>query len=455
MVLQIEYDEVPAFDDAWITTRADIWSVPVIVTRAAGHLASMATARMQRGALPQQPTFGERIYAHRGNAPRTVSNFAGVCALVEAHGFRVVDFDRYTVAAQISMMNEARFVIGEHGAGLANIVFCRPGAILLELFNPVCMQPAYWSVASVCGLGFGYLVCEHAPSRDASEPTWNTNYAVPLDELDHAIAKMTGGTPIGVQVMTANSGKHCMSGVRFTSYEEFEIDDLAFVLPNAASHSDPSRIVVLKDRGFIDSYLGSLPELAVRRAFGFGIWQGGSAIFLTKLLNLELFVCVDLSPTNADVENTIERAGLSKKIKPYFEVQQDNADRVREIIEQEFGNDPPDLIIDDASHLYEATKQSFQISFPYLKEGGYYVIENWSWAHWPENQTGSERGVEQPAMTNLIIELVVLLPSSDMIESISVRQGFVIVKKKASRFKAQLLNINDTLRMRGRSLVKI
>ena len=113
------------------------------------------------------------------------------------------------------------------------------------------------------------------------------------------------------------------------------------------------------------------------------------------------------------------------------------------------------MIIDDASHHYDLTKQSFQIAFPYLKDGGYYIIEDWSWAHWPENQSDTHGWSAQPALTNLIIELVVLLPSSDFIEWINVRQGYVIVKKKPSLHKASPLNIGDTLRTRGNPLVKI
>lgn len=37
---------------------------------------------------------------------------------------------------------------------------------------------------------------------------------------------------------------------------------------------------------------------------------------------------------------------------------------------------PPDIIIDDASHINELTIKSFQILFPLLKAGGIYVIED-------------------------------------------------------------------------------
>ena len=41
-----------------------------------------------------------------------------------------------------------------------------------------------------------------------------------------------------------------------------------------------------------------------------------------------------------------------------------------------------DLVVDDASHLYEQTKATFAMLFPLVRPGGNYVIEDWSWAHW-------------------------------------------------------------------------
>jgi len=58
-------------------------------------------------------------------------------------------------------------------------------------------------------------------------------------------------------------------------------------------------------------------------------------------------------------------------------------------------------------------------------------------------------------MSNLMLELAILLPSSDMIEYITIRHGYVIIKKMKSRFKHPLVNIAGSLRMRGHELNKI
>ncbi|MDQ1511710.1 MAG: hypothetical protein QOG50_3554, partial [Actinomycetota bacterium] len=39
------------------------------------------------------------------------------------------------------------------------------------------------------------------------------------------------------------------------------------------------------------------------------------------------------------------------------------------------------LVIDDASHLIDETRASFNALFPRVRPGGTYVIEDWSWPH--------------------------------------------------------------------------
>ena len=60
--------------------------------------------------------------------------------------------------------------VAEHGAGVANIVFCGDGARVLELFSPVTVQPAHWSLASVSKLAYGFQVgASRSGLRDWSE----------------------------------------------------------------------------------------------------------------------------------------------------------------------------------------------------------------------------------------------------------------------------------------------
>lgn len=43
-----------------------------------------------------------------------------------------------------------------------------------------------------------------------------------------------------------------------------------------------------------------------------------------------------------------------------------------------------DIIIDDGSHKYNETKNTFNNLFPFLKDGGLYIIEDFVAGYWPE-----------------------------------------------------------------------
>jgi hypothetical protein len=50
------------------------------------------------------------------------------------------------------------------------------------------------------------------------------------------------------------------------------------------------------------------------------------------------------------------------------------------------------------------------VTFPHLRPGGRYVIEDWNWAHMDEDlwQHAGGYWADRPALTNLIVELVMV-----------------------------------------------
>ncbi|WP_299517094.1 DUF563 domain-containing protein [Mucilaginibacter sp.] len=64
-----------------------------------------------------------------------------------------VDVRDLSVTETIVLFSNASHVISAHGAGLSNILMCRPGTKILELFPDIKgYQPCYFRISTLCGL---------------------------------------------------------------------------------------------------------------------------------------------------------------------------------------------------------------------------------------------------------------------------------------------------------------
>lgn len=103
----------------------------------------------------------ERIYVSREDAThRTVTNEERVTEMVRDTGFKIVVPGNMSVADQIRTFASADIIVAPHGAGLTNLMFCRSGTRVLELFSPNFVSPLYWYMSNLIGLDYYYLIGE-------------------------------------------------------------------------------------------------------------------------------------------------------------------------------------------------------------------------------------------------------------------------------------------------------
>lgn len=60
-----------------------------------------------------------------------------------------LDFD-----GQVRLMQETAVLLAPHGAGLTNMLFCQPGAQVVEIADPGFPNPNFYALASAMGLGY-------------------------------------------------------------------------------------------------------------------------------------------------------------------------------------------------------------------------------------------------------------------------------------------------------------
>jgi cephalosporin hydroxylase len=144
------------------------------------------------------------------------------------------------------------------------------------------------------------------------------------------------------------------------------------------------RLVIEKTRDMLKSYeeLHENKKNDYSRIFEIGIFMGGSSAYLYELFSPEKMVSVDIRKKPLPMlEHYIQERGISENLRPRWGIDQGNKQQINRIINEEFGDNLLDLVIDDASHLLQPTLNSFNTLFPRLRPGGYYFIEDWKWAH--------------------------------------------------------------------------
>lgn len=98
----------------------------------------------------------DRLYiTRRQNVKhRRFLNEAEVWPLLEQRGFQAVDLDGLSLGEQAALFSRARAIVAPHGAGLTNLAYTEPGAIVVELLPPRYVANFFWLAANCGGLDY-------------------------------------------------------------------------------------------------------------------------------------------------------------------------------------------------------------------------------------------------------------------------------------------------------------
>lgn len=96
---------------------------------------------------------GRKLFIGRGGAEhRALIHEGKIAAMLSERGFESVDCGKMSVQEQANIFGSAEVVVGAHGAALTNLVFCRPGTRVVELFSPAYVNPCYRDLCVAAGL---------------------------------------------------------------------------------------------------------------------------------------------------------------------------------------------------------------------------------------------------------------------------------------------------------------
>lgn len=85
----------------------------------------------------------KRIYVSRSNSSRKIVNEAEILPILKNYGFEILHCEQMSFAEQIKIFSGAEVVLGSHGAGIYNQIFCKSGTVIIEIYNK-----EYWHHSS-------------------------------------------------------------------------------------------------------------------------------------------------------------------------------------------------------------------------------------------------------------------------------------------------------------------
>jgi capsular polysaccharide biosynthesis protein len=128
---------------------------------------------------------GNKIYiSRRDSSYRRIVNEGELEERLQELGFAIIQLSRMSFPEQVRCLASASLVVAPHGAGLANLIFCRAGTKVVEIMPEAYILPCFASLSQVCGLDYQVYVC---PTDEFVGRQQKLQWKVPIDALLHKL----------------------------------------------------------------------------------------------------------------------------------------------------------------------------------------------------------------------------------------------------------------------------
>jgi len=177
---------------------------------------------------------------------------------------------------------------------------------------------------------------------------------------------------------------------------------------------------IRKDRAGIQAYLEIIEGFKGDNFVELGIGSGGSVALTTLVAPPRKLVALDIGAERIEaLDALVTERGLDERVRLHYGVDQANREQLSAILDDEFGDEPLGLVIDDASHRLDETRASFELVFPnhqhLVSRALAATLDDPS----PEElKAGVERfladsGRAGPSLVRLVIQLILAQAESD------------------------------------------
>jgi len=113
------------------------------------------------------------IISRQNTYGRKIINFDDVMILLNNYDFSIYELENMKFSDQIKLFFNANTIIGAHGAGLSNIMFCSKSNILEIFGKPPSSYSEYFRIANMLNLNYGYMFSDYLYDNYEKSPGIN------------------------------------------------------------------------------------------------------------------------------------------------------------------------------------------------------------------------------------------------------------------------------------------
>lgn len=294
-------------------------------------------------------------------------------------GFVIISPDEYSVEEQIFIFRNAKIIVGATGAGFANVAYCSPAAVIVEIM-PSSFDGNVW-VRNLCAVRHCYWLPIIIPEAKPSEPTFV-----------EGVLRSEGGLKYDPFYDIQLIIEQIEPLIKLIYKHEFLSKDISSEFLPQMGDIRSLKVIAMKHKtdkqgahNYADNYDLHFKKYRDQKVkileIGIGGYDnpkaGGESLRMWKeYFPKGLIVGLDYYDKSNHQED---------RIVTYRGSQDDHM--LLKQIDADLG--PFDIIIDDGSHMNSHVLSSFACLFPLLKTGGIYAVEDIQTSYWKKVFGGS------------------------------------------------------------------
>ena len=121
---------------------------------------------------------------------RNVINENELIALLNRFGFTTLSLSGLSFEEQVRLFNNAEIIVSPHGAGLANLVFCKEGTKIIEIFSKGWVGTMYYDLAQKLGLKYYYQLDNVSASPTSAAEAKHKHFMVDIAAVEKTLKSL-------------------------------------------------------------------------------------------------------------------------------------------------------------------------------------------------------------------------------------------------------------------------